>query len=180
MRRKRGGSSLVWGGAAVALLMGMLDVMTNQAVTGIVLSMLSVPHINPPPKSMAEKRVPTSPVALFYQIDWTEGSPHDIDMYVQCQTGIPGGQSVVANVNYKQLHDIWLRLSKDDQGRPTILNVEKVESISDILRVPPNTTCVANVHLYHSHGGVFPISGKLIAIHQKDNPTSEEIIGIVD
>lgn len=163
----------------VGLLLGMLDVMTNQAITGIVMSMLSVPHVNPPPKSTAEKRIPTSPVALFNQIEWKEGEPHDVDMHVQCETTIPGGQLVTATVNYRQLQDVWLRLSKDDQGRPTTLNIEKVESISDIQKVPPLTKCLVNAHLYNTHGGALPITGKLISIHLKDNPTGEETIGIV-
>ena len=176
MRRNRGGSFNI---IFVALLIGMLDMMANQAITGIVISTISVPHINPPPKSKEERRVPTSPVALFYQVEWTEGDPHDIDMYVRCETMIPGGQVITAIVNYKQLHNVWLRLSKDDQGKPTILNVEKVESISDIQKVPPSTVCVANVHLYNSHGGTLPVVGKIVAIDQKDHPVNEKNIGVV-
>lgn len=174
-RRSKGALSTA---AGVALLIGMIDLWGNLAATGLVLSMLSVPHVNPPPQNIAEKRVPTSPVALFYQVEWTTNEPHDIDMHVHCKTSVPG-RDINAVVNYRQLHDVWLRLSKDDQGRPTPLNVEKVESISDIISVPPMTTCRVNAHLFNSHGGTLPVAGRLVAVHQKDSATLEEPIANV-
>lgn len=162
-----------------SVFIGMLDVMTNLAVTGVVIAMIALSLINPPPKNKEEKKVPTSPVALFYQVEWAKGMPHDIDMYVRCETKISAGQTVTAIVSYKQLQHVWLRLSKDDQGRPTPENVEKIESISDISKVPPSTECILNVHLYNSHGGILPVLGKAVAINQKDHPLQEENIGEV-
>ena len=151
----------------VSLLLAFIDLLANVSVTGMVLSGLATPHINPPPKNLADKSTDTAPTALFAQVTWGNNLPHDIDMSVAC--GSLKGDYQLATVNYKQLRSQWLVLKQDDQGLPSVINLEKVESNTDISKIPPLTRCWFDTHLYNTHGGAMPVTGELLVIQYKDN-----------
>lgn len=164
---------------ASGVLVGLLDLATNTAITGMALSAMMMPHVNDPPKNVAEKKTPTAPSAVFFQIQWTYGDPHDIDMWTRCYSIVDEKKQKAITVGYFQRSAGWLDLQRDDLGRPSIINLEEVKSNSEILEVPPNTSCRINVHLYHSHGGMLPIEGNLIAISNKDDTSKESLIAVV-
>jgi len=155
--------------AILALTVGVIDLSTNTSATGILTAAVAIPHINPPPRDIAEKRTSVTPNALFIQIRWPNGFPHDVDTYLQCYVeGSDGKKHNMVNVNFRQKSDKWLNLKVDDLGRPSVINVEEVQSNSQVATVPPLTFCRLNVHLYHSHGGIMPFTGVFAMIADKD------------
>ena len=170
------------GGAAIALLALMLlvvDLMSNTSATGLLVSAISIPHINVPPRDVSNKRVSVSPKAIFIQIRWPNGFPHDIDTYVRCYQIVNGQKQNRLDVNYQQRSHRWLDLNRDDLGRPGMLNTEEVQSNSQVGKIPPNTFCQINAHLYHSHSGVLPVQGELLVIADKDADNEELLAALV-
>ncbi len=160
-------TSALFGALFVALLLAFIDLLANTAATGVILSGLATPHINPPPQNQADKATDTSPTAFFVQLTWGDDLPHDIDMAVAC--GSLQNKQLPSTVNYKQTRSGWLVLKQDDQGKPSVMNLEKVESNTEVMKIPPLTRCWINAHLYHTHNGSMPVEGTLLAIQDKDN-----------
>lgn len=160
----------------LTMLLAFNDLLVNTSATGIILSGLATPHINPPPKDMADKRMAATPTALYVQITWGDGLPHDIDVALRCAS--LRGDYGLATVNFRQLHSSWLVLKQDDLGGPSVINMEKAESNTDVGKVPPLTRCWVNVHLYNTHNGPMPVEGELLAIQDKDN-AHEHLIATV-
>lgn len=159
-------------------LLGWVDITTNASVTGLAAAALSIPHVNPPPKNQADKRVPVTPVPFFVRLRWGDGLPHDLDMWVACHQTVGGTRTNEIIVGYRQKSMGWIDLLRDDLGTPSILNEEQVQSNSDVTRIPAHTTCRINVHLYNSNGGPLPIRGNVIAILNKDG-ADEYLLGNV-
>ncbi|PIR82264.1 hypothetical protein COU20_03875 [Candidatus Kaiserbacteria bacterium CG10_big_fil_rev_8_21_14_0_10_59_10] len=151
----------------------MLDVVALLAVMTILIAALAVPFINEPPKDVAEKRAPTEPVPFYVELRWEYGQPHDVDTWVQCVIVRPDGVKSVYTVSYRQRHAGFLDLVWDDLGSPSPVNFERVVSNSNVQKMPPNTFCRINAHLYSSHGGMMPVKGDLTVILDKDAPTEE-------
>src|SRR3989344_4675573 len=140
----------------LAIFVAMIDLMTNAAATGLLTAAMSIPYINPPPKDVSEKKVSIAPTALFIQLRWLAGFPHDIDTWMTCWQEIGGEKRNVVEVSYMQRLHRWLGLDRDDLGRPSVLNLEVIKSNSEVSEVLPNSRCRVNAHLYHSHGGEIP------------------------
>lgn len=160
---RKGMSALMF----LALVLGMLDFMTITAAVGIAASAVSIPHVNEPPKDVAERTTPVAPTVLYSILNWKDGEPHDVDGWHRCTVQRASGP-LHYTVNYRQRSDGFLDLLRDDLGRPSYLNAELVQSNSEINQMPPNTVCRVNVHLYHSHTGSLPVEGHLIVILNKD------------
>jgi len=159
------------------LLIGFVDVTTNMAATGIITAALSIPHINPPPKDLAKNRTPVEPTAFFVQVSWKDGLPHDLDIYVECSTFVDSIKHT-SSVNYTQTKSGGLNLARDDLGKPSVLNVERVKSTPELGKVPATSGCIVNAHLYHSHGGTLPLLGTLTAISGKDGPDEKMLASV--
>ena len=162
-------------GAFLAFLIGSVDLGTITTATGVITAMFSIPYVNPPPRNLADKSTPVAPVALYIQIVWPDGYPHDIDTWITCHNIAGGEQTNHLVVNYKQKSDLWVDLLRDDLGGPSIINLEQVQSNSEAPVVPPHAFCRVNAHLYHSHGGVLPVSGTLLVIANKDGEDEQLI-----
>lgn len=157
------------GTAFVVVLLGFLDLSTTTQMAGLASAGLAIPYVNPKSENNGDKKVAVSPVPLFARVQWKGGWPHDLDFWVQCFNLANGEKTNYVNVNYKQKAGLWLDLVKDDLGGPSYLNEEQVQSNSQVQGVPNNTSCTFNVHLYHSHGGAFPLEGSIIVIQDKDS-----------
>jgi hypothetical protein len=153
----------------------LIDIIAGLAGFGILLALLQVLFINEPPKDVAEKRTPTEPSPFYLELKWEDGAPHDVDTWVRCTVARPDGNSESYTVSYLQKHAGPLDLVWDDLGGPTPQNFERVISNSLIERIPPNTFCYVNAHLYNSHSGAFPLRGHLTLILDKDG-SSEEVL----
>lgn len=165
--------------AAVGMVfVGWVDLTTNTSITGLASAALSIPYVNPPPKNNADKRVPVTPVPFFVRMRWGDGLPHDIDLWVRCKI-LVDGQPTEITVGYAQRSHRFLDLLRDDLGGPSVLNEEQVQSNSEVTRVPPNSTCWINAHLYNSHGGAIPVRVNVIVILNKD-ADNEYLLGNVD
>lgn len=168
------------GGAAaafLAVLIGQLDLTTNTQMLGLAAAAMTTPFVNTP-KDKADKRLAVAPVPLFVRVQWGTGLPHDIDTWVRCASARTGDRKITALVGFKVRSSEWLNLQRDDQGGPSALNEELVLSNSDVARIPANTTCAFNVHLYSSHGGAIPVDGKMLVIQDKDSD-KEVLVGDV-
>ena len=119
-----------------------------------------------------------TPVPFFVRLRWGDNLPHDLDIWVACSNVVDGKKSNEIVVGYKQRSHGWLDLLRDDLGAPSILNEEQVQSNSEVPRVPPNSTCQVNVHLYHTHGGSLPLRANVIVILSKDGD-NETLLGNV-
>lgn len=174
MRRRR----RLFGRGEDPTTIGFIDVTMIGLVVVLAPLALSIMHINPPPKNVAEKRTPSEMTLLHVEVTWASNTPHDVDTWVECGNRLPGGGILSAVVGYRQKLDKWLGLDIDDLGAPSPRNIERVRSNSLATRVPPNTVCNLNVHLYSTHGGVLPVTGMMLAIADKDGP-DERLIGEV-
>lgn len=184
MRRSRrklnvGRGSAAGGVVLTTLLFGFIDLMANTQMIGLAAASLSIPYVNTKSENNGDKKIAVSPIALFARLEWAKGNPHDVDFWVECYTIANGGKSYQTDVNYKQKNGFWLDLVKDDLGGPSYLNEEVVQANSQAGgRVPPNTSCRFNVHLYHSHDGKFPLDGDVFVIQDKDSD-QERLVGDV-
>ncbi len=174
MRSPRKGLLALGGGGSVFLLflLAMLDLKMNTSVTGLATTAILLPFVNLPPTDTGKERAPSAPVALHIGNSWKAGEPHDVDTSVSCVTRNAAGDRTV-RVWYAHRSDKWLDLQRDDLGGPSVLNLEIVQSNSEVEKVPPNTSCRINLHLYHSHGGKFPIEGRVTVVVNKDSPEEE-------
>jgi hypothetical protein len=159
-----------------AIVLGFLDLASNTQMLGLAAAAISTPFVNPPPKNNGDKRLVVSPVPLFVRLHWGDGLPHDLDLWVRCYNLADGHKTNLITIGYSRTSQGWLDLLRDDQGAPSYLNEEQAQSNSEVSKVPPNTSCVFNVHLYHSHGGPMPVEGDLIVIQDKDSD-NEVLVG---
>ena len=162
--------------AFLPLLICFLDITTSGQTLGLAAAAISMPFVNPPPKNNGDKRLAVTPVPLFIRNQWRDGLPHDIDTWVRCYSLVQGQRANVLTIGYSRTSEGWLDLLRDDQGAPSYLNEERIQSNSGVSQVPPNTACFVNVHLYHSHGGGIPVEGELVVIQDKDGD-NEKLVG---
>ncbi|HUO50078.1 MAG TPA: hypothetical protein VMU25_00685 [Candidatus Paceibacterota bacterium] len=162
----------------MTLLIGFLDLTSNTQMLGLAAAALSTPFVNPPPKNNGDKRLLVSPAPLFVRLIWGDGLPHDLDLWVRCYNLANGENSNVITIGFNRTSDGWLDLLRDDQGAPSYINEERVQSNSEVDHIPANTACGFNVHLYHSHGGHLPVEGQLTVIQNKDSD-NERLVGDV-
>ena len=162
----------------MALLLGYLDLTSNTQMLGLAAAGISTPFVNPPPKNNGDKKLNVAPVPLFVRLQWGDGLPHDLDLWVRCFNLANGVKSNFITIGYKNTSDGWLDLLRDDQGLPSYINEERVQSNSEVTHVPPNTSCIFNVHLYHSHGGALPVVGSLIVIQDKDSDNEKLVADV--
>jgi hypothetical protein len=179
--RKRGqafgfGSSA---SALIGILLMFVDLATNSQMLGLAAAAMSIPYVNPPPKNDGAKRVSVTPVPLFIRLRWGDGLPHDLDLWVRCYSIVDGLKSNEITIGFKRTSQGWLDLLRDDQGLPSYLNEEQAQSNSEVSQVPPNTSCIFNVHLYHSRGGKIPVDAQLVVIQNKDSMDGERLVGDV-
>ena len=167
--RKRGRASSVGRGllGLAMVLIVYVDLTVNTSILGLAASAIQEPYVNPPPKNMGDKKLKVTPVALFVRMSWGSKLPHDIDTWVQCYHIVDGQETKVMTVGYSRKSDGWLDLLRDDQGG-LMINEEQLQSNSEIEEIPPKTFCHFNVHLFNSHGGPMPVTGKMIIIQNKD------------
>ena len=158
------------------VLVGFIDVALLLALVGVVVAMETIPFINRPPKDVADRRAPSEPIAFFLEDQWPDGFPHDIDTWVECDSEIDGVRTNRLTVGYPRRSALWLDLQRDDLGAPSVRNIEIIQSNSEVTKVPPNTFCRLNVHLYHSHGGILPVHGTMRVILNKDSSTTEKVV----
>ncbi len=161
----------------MVVLLGFLDLSVSTQTVGLAAASLSIPYVNPKSTANGDKKLSVEPVALYARLQWEKGKPHDVDFWVRCNTLANGGKGEVADANWKSRNAPWFDLIKDDVGGPSYLNEEQVQSNSQAGgRIPPNTTCRFNVHLYHSHEGGFPLEGIMLVIQDKDSD-QEVLVG---
>lgn len=159
-------------GLAGSSLAPLLDVILALVfVLVFVVSVLLV-NVNDPPKGETVESSDVTPTAIFVQVSWTDGEPHDVDTYLKC-TEYLVGKKVITSVSYQQKHVHFLDLFPDDLGRPSFENYERVMANSLRERLLPNTYCQLNVHLFSVHGGSLPIEGIFHVILNKDDATRE-------
>lgn len=165
------------GTAFTVLLLGFLDLTSNTQMLGLAAAAIATPFVNPPPKNNGDKRLKVTPVPLFERLNWGSRLPHDLDIWTRCYNLADGHKSNEITIGYSRRSEGWLDLLRDDQGG-NVINEEQLQSNSEVSKVPPNTFCRFNVHLYHSHGGAMPVAGEIIVIQNKDGD-DETLVGDV-
>lgn len=156
-------------GSSLAPLLDILFVVVLMMFLSLAASLI---HMNEPPKGDQMDRSDTTPAAIFVQVSWDDGEPHDVDTYLRC-TEYLVGKEVITEVNFRQKHSGFLDLFPDDLGKPSFENYERTMSNSMRDRLLPNTLCQLNVHLWSAHSGELPIDGEFHVILNKDDPVKE-------
>lgn len=159
-------------GLAGSSLAPLLDVILVLVLMLVFVVAVLLVNVNDPPKGETVESSDVTPSAIFVQVSWTDGQPHDIDTYLKC-TEYLVGKEVVTSVSYRQKHANFLDLFPDDLGRPSFENYERVMANSMRERLLPNTFCQLNAHLYNVHGGELPVEGLVHVILNKDDPALE-------
>jgi len=161
------------------ILLVFVDLFALTSATGLITSAIAIPHINPPPRDVGKRRTPIEPTALYFEVRWPDGELHDIDVWVACYNEIGGIKVNFLSIGFIQKSNLWMDLIRDDLGRPSVINFERVLSNSEAPTIPPNAFCRFNVHLYHSHGGSLPVEGVITAIANKDDTANERLIASI-
>lgn len=157
---------------------GLLENMTLLGMVAII-GLMVLPHVNPPPRNLADDQTPTEPTPIYWQLKWADKLPHDVDTYIRCYTTVNGNQIEIITVWYAQRNSGWLGLGYDSRGYPSAeTNVEQVQANSSVSRVPPNTRCRVNVHLFDRHGGNLPIYGNFLAVTDRGSPQQLTVANI--
>lgn len=177
-RRRKGSSSAILMASLLPFIIGSVDLGSITTATGVITATLAIPHVNPPPKDKADKTTPVAPTALFFQMNWPPGFPHDIDKWLTCYNRMADQPRNRLVISYRQRSSLWMDLQRDDLGAPSVINLEEAKSNSEVIAVPPNTLCQVNAHLYHSHGGILPVEGGLLAIVNKDGENEKLIASL--
>lgn len=146
----------------------LLDIIFLLVVVLAVALRIQMPFINPPPTGEEKRTVDLAPSAIYVQVEWEFAAPHDLDTYLNCRVFLKQGEADVS-VNFRQKEAGFLSLTRDDLGRPSPENFEVVLGNSELPRLPPNSLCTLNVHLYSAKGGALPIQGRFHAILHKDH-----------
>ncbi len=151
------------------------DLQNSVSVATLTISATAIPFVNPPTKNDGDKRLPVSPNPLYVELNWGFDLPHDLDLWVRCYTEVEGLKENMLTIGYRRTSDGWMDLQRDDLGKPSPLNREIAQANSDVARVPPNTTCQFNAHLFHSHGGALPVKGSMLIVQDKDSEQQKAV-----
>jgi hypothetical protein len=126
----------------------------------VFVTVLLLPHVNPPGEDAAASAEP--PGNVIIEARWDDRLRTDVDLWVQAPGDVPVGYSNKSGLIFNLLRD-----DLGSQGDPTEVNFETSFSRG----IPPGEYTV-NIHLFRNLDAVYPINVRVVARVKSDKDGS--------